>query len=90
MTKLQAIWAKLKAEWKTFVLACSTVVVGGWQFAVDQGVGIPNLLGWVREEYRSGCIFVLGVLLLLLRKYTPVDVPAPAPTVEPETPVKAE
>lgn len=83
--KFSAILAKLKVEWKTFVVAVVTTAGGAWQFAVAQGVALPDLLSWVKEEYKAGVIFIIGGLLLILRRYTPTDVIVEQPK-EPEQP----
>lgn len=81
---------KLKAEWKTFVLAITTTVVSAWQFAVDQGADIPSLLSWVDDKYKSAVYFGVGLLFLLLRNYKPLDIPAPAAPAAPEPPAEPE
>lgn len=62
-------FAKLRREWKTFLLAIVTTAVGAWQFAVVNGASLPNLLSWVPAEYQSGVLFIVGILFLGLRKY---------------------
>ena len=65
------MWDKLKREWKTFVLAVVTTAAGAWEFAVANGADLPNLLSWVPDQYKSGALFIVGLLFLALRKYTP-------------------
>jgi hypothetical protein len=75
-------FAKLKREWKTFVLAVVTTGAGAWQFAVANGASLPNLLSWVPAEYQSAALFAVGFGFLVLRKYTDSD-PAPAVPYDP-------
>lgn len=62
-------WAKLRHEWKTFLLAIVTSITGAWQFAVENGASLPNLFSWVDPEYQSATLFLVGFLFLALRKY---------------------
>lgn len=85
---MYAIIEKLKREWKTFALAIITTIEGALEISKLWGVDVPSLLAWVPEKYKSVSLFAVGVLFLLLRKYTPttVIVQSPEPAV-PEVPV---
>jgi hypothetical protein len=61
---------KLRHEWKTFVLAIAATAGGAWQFAVASGASIPDLLAFVPPEYKSLSFFLLGMMFLILRKYS--------------------
>lgn len=65
------ILTKLKREWKTFAVAVITTVAGAWQTAVAMGADIQDLFAWVPEQYKTSVLFGVGMLMLLLRKYTP-------------------
>lgn len=68
---MDQIFAKLKREWKTFAVAVVTTVAGAWQTAVALGADLQDLFAWVPEQYKTSVLFGVGILMLLLRKYTP-------------------
>lgn len=70
---MDRIIAKLKREWKTFAVAIVTTVAGAWQTAVAMGADIQDLFAWVPEQYKTSVLFGVGMLMLLLRKYTPTS-----------------
>lgn len=70
--KWQDVWEKLKAEWKTFTLQIGLFVASAWELAASMGADLPSLFSFVPEEYRSWVLFGFAVLMLAVRKYTPV------------------
>lgn len=71
MNKFQLIVAKLKLEWKTFVLAVGTTIAGAWELASAWGADVPSFFNWVPENLRSYVLFAVGVGFLALRRYQP-------------------
>lgn len=82
MNKFQTIFTKLKTEWKTFALAVSTMLVGGWDVVADTartyGYDYTTL---IKEDYRKYVIPAIAVAFLALRKWTTNA--APNPPVDP-------
>lgn len=90
--KAHLVIEKLKREWKTFVVSVSLTIAGAWELAAQWGADLPSLFNWVPDQYKSAVLFGVGLLLLLLRKYTPttVVVQAPEAPVEPKATVTDE
>jgi len=86
MEKLKLIWEKLKREWKTFVIQLAVTAAGAWELAVQWGADLPSLLSFIPPEYKSVALFGVGMLMLVVRKYTPTTVQpdVPAAVVEPK------
>lgn len=65
ISKWREALAKLKREWKTFVLAVCTFLVGVW----DAGASVYDYRPLVPPEYQQFVPLVLGVGFIVLRKY---------------------
>lgn len=60
-------WQKLKHEWKTAALAVATSLVGIW----DAGASAFDWTPIVPDQYRQYVPLTLGMLFLVLRRWTP-------------------
>jgi hypothetical protein len=59
-------WRKLRHEWKTFAVGVASVLVGLYDGIIAQSLDWTPL---VPERYRPYAPFIVGVLMLLLRRY---------------------
>lgn len=72
MEKFTLVWAKLKAEWKSFVLQVGLFITASWELAVSMGADLPSLFTFLPETWRPWALFAFAAGMLAVRRYSPV------------------